>query len=125
MHGKTNETRFREEAGRRYGWLITAWVVMSNHIHLVAETPDLTLSAGMQWLLGTYSQWFNKKHTRSGHLFGDRFHSFLIDKDAYLSEVSWYVDSRSNPKSHAKSYAAREGAPYSIGRLCRGFRGHA
>jgi putative transposase len=80
-----------EETVRRYGWLITAWVLMSNHIHLVAETPDPTLSAGMQWLLGTYSQWFNKKHRRSGHLFGDRFHSFLIDKDAYLSEVVRYV----------------------------------
>jgi hypothetical protein len=45
----------------------------------------------MQWLLGTYSQWYNKKHKRSGHLFGDRFHSFLIDKDAYMSEVIRYV----------------------------------
>ena len=79
------------EAVRRFGWLITAWVLMSNHIHLVAETPEPTLSAGMQWLLGTYSQWFNKKHGRSGHLLGGRFHSFLIDKDAYLSEVLRYV----------------------------------
>ncbi|MEO8034909.1 MAG: transposase [Acidobacteriota bacterium] len=55
-------------------------VLMSNHIHLVAETPDPTLSAGMQRLLGTSSQWFNKKPGRSRHLFGDRFHSFLIDR---------------------------------------------
>src|SRR5438552_17293837 len=50
------------ETVRRYGWLITAWVLMSNHFHLVLETPSPTLSAGMQWLLGSYSQWFNKKH---------------------------------------------------------------
>jgi REP-associated tyrosine transposase len=79
------------ETVRRYGWLITAWTLMSNHFHLVVETPTPTLSAGMQWLLGTYSQWFNKKHKRSGHLFGDRFHSFLIDQDAYLTEVVRYV----------------------------------
>ncbi len=44
------------QAVRRYGWLITSWVLMSNHFHLVIETPEPTLSAGMQWLLGTYSQ---------------------------------------------------------------------
>ena len=79
------------ETVRRYGWLITAWVLMSNHFHLVLETPSPTLSAGMQWLLGSYSQWFNKKHKRSGHLFGDRFHSFLIDSDTYLTGVARYV----------------------------------
>jgi putative transposase len=79
------------ETQRRYGWLITAWVLMTNHVHLVVETPSPTLSAGMQWLLGAYSQWFNHKHKRSGHLFGGRFHSFLIDKEAYLTEVVRYV----------------------------------
>src|ERR1700682_3240508 len=79
------------ETVRRYGWLITAWVLMSNHFHLVLETPSPTLSAGMQWLLRAYSQWFNKKHKRSGHLFGDRFHSFLIDSDTYLTGVARYV----------------------------------
>lgn len=64
---------------------------MSNHFHLVVETPEPTLSAGMQWLLATYSQWFNKRYGRTGHLFGDRFHSFLIDSNTYLSEVSRYV----------------------------------
>lgn len=75
----------------RYGWLLTAWVLMTNHVHLVVETPEPTLSAGMQWLLGAYSQWFNHKHKRSGHLFGARFHSFLIDKESYLTEVVRYV----------------------------------
>ena len=80
-----------EEAVRRYGWVVTAWVLMSNHFHLVLDTPSPTLSAGMQWLVGTYSQWFNKRHKRTGHLFGDRFHSFLIDDENYLSEVIRYV----------------------------------
>ena len=94
FHNDRDREKFLEylaETVRRYGWLITAWVLMSNHFHLVLETPSPTLSAGMQWLLGSYSQWFNKKHKRSGHLFGDRFHSFLIDKDSYLTEVVRYV----------------------------------
>jgi putative transposase len=79
------------ETVRRYGWLISAWVLMSNHFHLVVETPTPTLSDGMQWLLASYSQWFNKRHKRSGHLFGDRFHSFLIDRESYLTQVVRYV----------------------------------
>src|SRR4051812_10422703 len=57
------------ETVRRYGWVLTSWVFMTNHIHLVVETPSPNLSAGMQWLLGSYSAWFNAKHQRSGHVF--------------------------------------------------------
>jgi REP element-mobilizing transposase RayT len=100
MSGRTSSARtaiarssfaYLAEAVRRYGWLITACVLMSNHFHLVIETPSPTLSAGMQWLLGSYCKWFNNKHGRMGHLFGDRFHSFLIDKDSYLTAVARYV----------------------------------
>ncbi|MEO8034441.1 MAG: hypothetical protein ABI837_08400 [Acidobacteriota bacterium] len=66
-------------------------MLMPNHFHLVIETPEPTLSAGMQWLLATYWQWFNMRHGRTGHLFGDRFHSFLIHQDVNLSEFSRYV----------------------------------
>src|SRR5712691_2866550 len=51
---------FLGEAARRYGWLVSAWVLMSNHFHLVIETA------------GELTQWFNKKYERSGHLFGGR-----------------------------------------------------
>ncbi len=76
---------------RRFGWVLTSWALMTNHFHLVVETPTDNLSRGMQWLLSSHSQWFNKKHRRSGHVFGDRFHSFLIDSNEYLAEVSRYV----------------------------------
>jgi REP element-mobilizing transposase RayT len=47
------------EAARRYKWIVYAYVLMSNHTHLVIETPEETLSRGMQWLNGKYAQWFN------------------------------------------------------------------
>jgi hypothetical protein len=65
---------------------------MSNHFHLVIETPErLTLSLGMQWLNGTYVNWFNRKYKRVGHLFQGRFKSFIIEKEVYLLEVLRYV----------------------------------
>lgn len=44
------------------GWQIHAWCLMSNHFHLVAETPQPNLALGMKWLLGTYTQRFNRRH---------------------------------------------------------------
>ncbi len=80
------------EAVRRFAWSLTGWVLMSNHFHLVLETPEhLTLSEGMQWLNGTYADWFNRKYERVGHLFQGRFKSFLIEKETYLLEVLRYV----------------------------------
>ena len=80
------------EAVRRFAWSLTSWVLMSNHFHLVIETPErLTLSQGMQWLCGTYVGWFNRKYKRAGHLFQGRFKSFIIEKEAYLLEVLRYV----------------------------------
>jgi putative transposase len=78
-------------AALRYGWSITAWVLMTNHYHLVIQTPKANLSRGMHWLNGTYAGWFNHQHGRSGHLFQGRFKSFLIEKETYFAEVLRYV----------------------------------
>lgn len=64
---------------------------MTNHFHLVLQTPQPNLSKGMQWLNGTYAAWFNRRHKRSGHLFQGRFKAFLIQRDAYFTEVCRYV----------------------------------
>lgn len=76
---------------QRFGWSVTAWVLMTNHFHLVVQTPEANLSKGMQWLEGSFAGWINKRHTRSGHLFGGRFKSVLIEKAAYFSNVLRYV----------------------------------
>src|SRR6266567_1165722 len=82
---------FLGQAARRFGWSVTAWVLMTNHFHLVIQTPEPNLSRGMHWLNGAYAGRFNRRHKRWGHLFGGRFKSFLIEKEAYLTEVLRYV----------------------------------
>jgi REP element-mobilizing transposase RayT len=79
------------EAAVRYRWIVHSYMLMSNHYHLVIETPEPTLSRGMQWLNGRYAQWFNRQHQRVGHLFQGRFKGILIDKEAYLLAVLRYV----------------------------------
>jgi putative transposase len=82
---------FLGDAARRFGWSVAAWVLMTNHFHLVLQTPEPNLSKGMQWLNGTYAAWFNRRHNRSGHLFQGRFKAFLIEKERYYTEVTRYV----------------------------------
>ena len=64
---------------------------MTNHFHLVVETPDSNLSAGMQRLNGVYAQWFNAFYGRTGHLFGRRFWAKRIETDAQLRDTAEYV----------------------------------
>jgi REP element-mobilizing transposase RayT len=82
-----------ERTCRRTGWQIHAYCLMSNHFHLVVETPRSNLSAGMQWLLGAYTQQFNRRHRLSGHLFGGRYKALLVDgrRGAYLRQVCDYA----------------------------------
>ncbi|MGZ5440602.1 MAG: REP-associated tyrosine transposase [Thermoanaerobaculia bacterium] len=82
---------FLGHAVSRFGWSLTAWVLMTNHFHLVIQTPQPNLSRGMHWLNSTYAGWFNHRHGRCGHLFQGRFKSLLIEKERYLREVLRYV----------------------------------
>lgn len=79
------------EAVRRFRWIVHAYTLMTNHFHLVLETPEPTLSRGMKWMNGKYAQWFNRKHQRSGHLFQGRFKGFLVEKESYLLNLISYV----------------------------------
>lgn len=64
---------------------------MTNHYHLLVETPEETISQGMQILNGRYARDFNWKHGFEGHLFEKRFNDELIEDDAHLLEVSRYI----------------------------------
>jgi len=66
---------------------------MSNHFHLVVETPQPNLVAGMKWLLGTYTGRFNRRHLEFGHVFSGRYKSLIVDGsgDGYLKTVCDYV----------------------------------
>jgi putative transposase len=75
----------------RFRWILHDWVLMTNHFHLAIETPECTLSDGMHWLLGSYAQWFNRRHRRRGHLFQERFKNVLVEKESYLLTLSRYI----------------------------------
>jgi REP element-mobilizing transposase RayT/DNA-binding CsgD family transcriptional regulator len=80
-----------QHVNKRYNWLCHAYCLMTNHYHLLIETPDGNLSLGMRQLNGVYTQLFNKRHKRNGHLFQGRFKGILIQKDSHLLEVCRYV----------------------------------
>lgn len=79
------------EVCERHNWRIHAYCFMGNHYHLVVETPDPTLSQGMRQLNGVYTQDFNRRHARAGHLFQGRYTAIVVDKDRYLLELARYV----------------------------------
>jgi len=76
---------------QRFHWLCHAYCLMGNHYHLVIETPDGNLSKGMRQLNGIYTQAFNRRHRRVGHLFQGRFKGILVQKDSHFLEVCRYV----------------------------------
>ncbi len=76
---------------KRFGWVCHAYCLMDNHSHLLLETPDANLSRGMRQLNGVYTQRFNRRHSKVGHLFKGRFKSILVERDSYLLELSRYV----------------------------------
>lgn len=75
----------------QFGWICHAYCLMSNHYHLLVETPCANLSRGMKHLNGVYTQTSNRRHKQPGHIFQGRFKSILIEKDNYLLQVARYV----------------------------------
>ena len=75
----------------RFDWVCHAYCLMTNHYHLLIETPDANLSKGMRQLNGVYTQHVNRSHGRVGHLFQGRYKGILVEKEAYLLELARYI----------------------------------
>jgi REP-associated tyrosine transposase len=80
-----------EKVSSRFGLLIYAYCLMGNHYHLLLETPQANLSRSLRQLNGVYTQAFNRRHGRVGHVLQGRFKGILVDKDSYLLELARYV----------------------------------
>jgi REP element-mobilizing transposase RayT len=81
-----------EEGCQQTGWRGHAYVLMSNHYHLLLETPEANLVAGMKWFQGTYTQRFNAMFRCRGHLFQGRYKALPIEGDAaYFGAVGNYI----------------------------------
>lgn len=102
--GDRQEAIFRDEQDRqrflatlaetclKTGWQVHAYCLMGNHFHLVVETPQANLVAGMKWFLGTYTSRFNRRHRVFGHLFSGRYKALAVDGAGdYLRTVCEYV----------------------------------
>ena len=97
--GNRREAIFQDDDDRRYflhtlsqacertGWRVHAWVLMSNHYHLLIQTPEANLVAGMQWLQNTYTRRFNLRHQFWGRLFGDRYKAMPVEGGGYYYET--------------------------------------
>lgn len=80
-----------EENSVRFGWLCHTYCLMTNHYHLLVQTPEPDLSVGMHRLNGVFAKWFNWRHDYGGHLFERRFTSVLVEGDAHLLELTRYI----------------------------------
>ncbi len=101
--GNEQQTIFHDDADRQqflrlFGqeilqqrWRCYAYCLMGNHYHLLIETPEPNLSRGMRRLNGSYTQRFNWRHQRVGHLLQGRFKSLVVERDTYLLELCRYV----------------------------------
>ncbi len=90
----SDRRQFLETLGEvvgRCGWRCHAYCLMTNHYHLVVETPRANLSAGMRHVNGLYTQRFNRRHERVGHVFQGRFHAVLIERETHFLELARYV----------------------------------
>lgn len=101
--GNEQQTIFHDEIDRRHflavfgreilqqRWRCYAYCLMGNHYHLLLDTPEPNLSRGMRRLNGSYTQRFNWRHHRVGHLLQGRFKSLLVERESYLLELCRYV----------------------------------
>jgi len=101
--GQERQTIFRDDRDRthflellgttveRYQVRIHAYVLMTNHYHLIVETPEANLSRAMQWLNVSYGVWFNRRHGRIGHLMQGRFKAIILENAGWGLEMSIYV----------------------------------
>ena len=76
---------------QQYGVRIHGYCLMTNHYHLILETPHANLSQAVQWLNVAYATYYNRRHHLCGHLFQGRFKAILLDGSPYLEAVSRYI----------------------------------
>jgi putative transposase len=91
---KTDYLKFKEylaDVQRKYGLIIHCYVLMTNHYHLLIETPGKDLSKVMHYLNSSYTTYTNIKRKRSGHLFQGRYKAIVVEKEGYLLELSRYI----------------------------------
>ncbi len=103
LRGVNRQNIFEEDEDRLYfmsllkdykvitGFMLHAFVLMSNHIHLLIEPKDEPLDSVFRRIGTSYAMWYNRKYKRTGHLFQDRFRSEKVESDEYFITVLRYI----------------------------------
>jgi putative transposase len=110
------------QLAQQYAVRIHAYCLMTNHYHLILETPHANLSQAVQWLNVAYAAYYNRRHHLGGHLFQGRFKALLLDGGPYLEAVSRYIhlnpvragivaEARKYPWSSCRYFVGTEQAP--------------
>ncbi|MBU1670824.1 MAG: transposase [Actinobacteria bacterium] len=92
--GERDRLRFLkilEEVTNEYRWLVMAYCLMGHHYHLLLETPEPNLAAGMQKLNGSYGTWFNRVHEKVGHVLQGRYRSPLVVRESHFVWLTKYI----------------------------------
>lgn len=137
FRGNARQEIFTDEADRRrlkerlaesaedYGVRVYLYCFMSNHVHLLVETPQANLNAFMSSLLTGYTVYFNRRHRRVGHLLQGRYGAQVVEGDAHLLRLSRYI--HLNPV-HVQSWekkSLRERREHLRGYRWSSYRGYA
>ena len=103
VRGNERRAVFRDDSDRarylarlahyreKFGFRLLAFCLMDNHVHLAVEAGRHPLSKIMAGVQSTYTQYFNRRHRRVGHLFQGRYKAFIVDRDAYLLALVRYI----------------------------------
>ena len=75
----------------KFGFISHSFCQMPNHFHILLETPKANLSGGMHFLNSVYSQHFNKRHEKDGHVLQGRYNALLVAKDSHFAELGRYL----------------------------------
>ncbi len=118
--GQESFLKVLNETCQRSGWIVHAYVLMGNHYHLLIETPEANLVAGMKWLQGTYTMRVNAWMKRRGHLFQGRYKAQLVNADPmeskYFQTVADYIHlnpSRAKMIGRGKKWESLKDYPWS------------
>ena len=97
-----------------YSVILHSYVLMDNHFHLLVETPRGNLAEFMRYLNITYTSYFNRTYSRSGHLYQGRYKSYLIEKETYLSAVSRYIHLKPSRTKSIQTRSSKEQLRYLV-----------
>jgi putative transposase len=79
------------EVVQERGWTCPAYCLMTNHFHLLVQTPKPDLAIGMHRLNSAHANYFNRRHDHTGHLFQARYAAEVVEHEAHLLEACRYI----------------------------------